>query len=219
MLHRVSSLIDDGSRRASARIRVVCSTLLFMLSPLSAGAQQAPPKAPFVRPPAKSDSVRADTVKPRPIRVARLASRLNPPVTPSRAFLLSLALPGLGQSRLDRGVSGALFSGVELAAIAMLRRSSADLNEAKRYQTDSLPVSFTVSGSALVPTAFAPNGFTADLIRTRRLHREDWLALLAFNHLISAADAFVSAQLWDVPVRLSLSPGPDGAMIVASIRW
>jgi hypothetical protein len=152
-------------------------------------------------------------------RVQRLASRLNPPVTPGRAFLLSLALPGLGQSRLDRGVSGALFSGVELAAIAMLRRSSADLDEAKRYQTDSLPVSWNVSGSSLVPTAYAPNGFTADLVRTRRLHREDWLALLAFNHLISAADAFVSAQLWDVPVRLSVMPGPDGAMIVASLRW
>jgi hypothetical protein len=200
--------------------RGVCAIAWLTVLSSAGRAQQAPPKSPTARPTsAKMDSARSDTVKPRPSRAPRLASRLNPPVTPGRAFLLSLALPGLGQSRLDRGVSGALFSGVELAAIAMLRRSSADLDEAKRYQTDSLPVSWTVSGSSLVPTAYAPNGFTADLVRTRRLHREDWLALLAFNHLISAADAFVSAQLWDVPVRLSVMPSADGAMIVATVRW
>jgi len=212
--------VRSPGARSSVGARFCCAMALCAIAPLAGRAQQAPLKPPAVRPVnTKSDSSRADSIKPRPQRAPRLASRLTPPVTPGRAFLLSLALPGLGQSRLDRGVSGALFSGVELAAIAMLRRSSADLDEAKRYQTDSLPVSWTVSGSSLVPTAYAPNGYTADLVRTRRLHREDWLALLAFNHLISAADAFVSAQLWDVPVRLSVMPSPDGAMIVATIRW
>ncbi len=163
--------------------------------------------------------VRTDTIKSAPAR-PRLLSRMNPPITPRRAFLYSLALPGFGQSRLDRGVSGALFSGVELSALAMLRRSNADLREARRYLGDSLPATFVVSGNTLRPTGFGPNEYTADLVRTRRLHAEDWLAVIAFNHLLSGADAFVSAQLWDVPVRMSAVPRADGGvMFVAAIRW
>ncbi len=161
-----------------------------------------------------------DSVRTRVPRAPALLTRLTPPVTPKRAFLYSLALPGFGQSRLDRGVSGALFSGVELSAIAMLRHATVDLRDARRYLGDSLPVTFTVNGTTAIPVSNAPNGYTADLIRTRRLHVEDWLAVLAFNHLIAGADAFVSAQLWDVPVRMSAIPRPDGgAWLVATIRW
>ena len=38
--------------------------------------------------------------------------RFTPPLTPKRAFLYSSLLPGFGQSRLDRGTSGALFSSI-----------------------------------------------------------------------------------------------------------
>ncbi len=163
----------------------------------------------------------ADTarVTSKPDRGPKLVTRLTPPVTPKQAFLYSLALPGFGQSRLDRGVSGALFAGVELTAITMWRRSSADLREARRYLGDSLPVTFTVNGSARTPSARGPNAYTADLVRTRRLHVEDWLAVLAFNHLLSGAEAFVSAQLWDVPVKIAAIPRPEGAMLVATLRW
>lgn len=168
-----------------------------------------------VRIKAKPDSVRT----PAP-RAPALLTRLTPPITPKRAFLFSLALPGFGQSRLDRGVSGALFSAVELSAIALVRQATVDLREARRYLGDSLPVTFTVNGTTTTPGAYAPNGYTADLVRTRRLHVEDWMAVLAFNHLIAGADAFVSAQLWDVPVRMSAIPRPDGgALLVATIRW
>ena len=162
---------------------------------------------------------RTDSAVAVPARVQKPITRLTPPISPKRAFLYSLALPGFGQSRLDRGVSGALFSGVELGAIAMLRRSSADLRESRRYLGDSLPTTFVVSGSGLTPTNFGNNAYDADLIRTRRLHVEDWLAVLAFNHLLAGADAFVSAQLWDVPVKLAAIPRPDGALLVATIRW
>ncbi len=167
-----------------------------------------------------ADSAKAATARaPRVPRAPALITRLAPPITPKRAFLYSLALPGFGQSRLDRGVSGALFSGVELSAITMLRRSSADLREARRYLSDSLPITFNANGTTATPVGRSPNAYTADLIRTRRLHVEDWLAVLAFNHLLSGADAFVSAQLWDVPVKLAALPRPDGAVLVATIRW
>ena len=34
---------------------------------------------------------------------------------------------------------------------------------------------------------------------------EDWIALLVFNHLVSGADAFVAAHLWDLPAQVSTS--------------
>ncbi|MBU6365858.1 MAG: hypothetical protein KJT01_06570 [Gemmatimonadetes bacterium] len=133
--------------------------------------------------------------------------------------MYSLGLPGLGQSRLQRGTAGALFASVELAAIVMVRRSSADLREARRYRADSLPAQFTVQGTTLAGSGTVPVRFSADLERTRRLHVEDWIAVVAFNHLLAGADAFVSAQLWDMPVRLSAAPSRGGATVVASIPF
>ena len=161
---------------------------------------------------------RADSVAPK-VPVARIPSRLSPPISPRRAFLYSLVLPGFGQSRLDRGTSGALFSSIELAALVMVRRSKADLREVNRYRIDTLPATFAVVNGVFRATGTTTNRFTPDLERTRRLHVEDWLAVLAFNHLFCAADAFVAAQLWDVPVTLSATPRRDGAMIMATLRW
>jgi len=168
-----------------------------------------------------SSRVRTDgAVAPSALpRVPGAASRLSPPISARRAFLYSLALPGFGQSRLDRGTSGALFSSIELAALVMVRRSSADVREAKRYRIDTLPAEFTVASGLFVPSGRVTNRFTRDLQRARRLHVEDWLAVLAFNHLFAAADAFVAAQLWDVPVSLSARPTPGGGAVVATVHW
>ena len=197
-----------GRVRASFTL-TLCATALLSTSSARVAAQQVD----SARVKAKPDAVRAP-------RAPALLTRLTPPVTPKRAFLYSLALPGFGQSRLDRGVSGAVFSGVELSAIAMLRHATVDLREARRYLGDSLAVTFTVNGTTATPLSYGPNAYTADLIRTRRLHVEDWMAVLAFNHLLAGADAFVSAQLWDVPVKMAAVPRPDGGvLVVATIRW
>jgi len=146
--------------------------------------------------------------------------RFTPPVTPRRAFVYSAIVPGLGQARLDRGSSGALFAAVELAAVVMVRRSSADLREARRYRTDTLATNFNVGpGGTLTPVERVTGRYDADLVRTRRLHVEDWLAALAFNHLFSGADAFVAAQLWDMPLRVTAAPSPNGTVFVASLRF
>lgn len=154
---------------------------------------------------------------PAPLAVR---GRFTPPITPRRAFIYSAILPGLGQSRLDRGSSGALFAAVELAAVVMVRRSDADLREARRYGSDTLPTNFNVgSGGTLTPVEPVAGRYDADLVRTRRLHVEDWLAALAFNHLFAGADAFVAAQLWDLPVRLTAAPSPNGPLVVATLRF
>jgi hypothetical protein len=150
-------------------------------------------------------------------RAAGLPGRFIPPLTPRRAFLYSALLPGLGQSRLDRGSSGALFAAVELSALVMVRRSGADLREARRFRRDSLPATFLVSGEKLISQGTLVTRYDEDLVRTRRLHVEDWLAVIAFNHLFAGADAFVAAQLWDVPVKLSAAPLRGGPLFVATI--
>ncbi|MBL0890616.1 MAG: hypothetical protein IBJ19_08380 [Gemmatimonadaceae bacterium] len=182
------------------------------------------PASAFAQGRADSTRVAPPATQPQPAAVGARPSSASAlldkaPLTPKRAFLYSLALPGLGQSRLDRGTSGALFASVELTALVMLRRVNADLREAKAYRTDSLPTNFTPAGDTVRAVARAPGKYTADLIRTRRLHLEDWLAVVAFNHLFSGADAFVSAQLFDMPVQLSAVPAANGPWFVASIRF
>ncbi len=174
------------------------------------------------------DSTRRDTVAVRPVivlpdstRLRRQSAVVRAPLSPRRAFLYSFAIPGLAQSRLERATSGALFAGVEMAAFAMLRRSMSDVREVRRQGNDSVPGNFTVNPGtgALVAGLRVPPRFEAGLERTRQLHVEDWIAAIAFNHLISAADAFVSAQLWDVPTRVTLIPSPHGLTLAATVRF
>lgn len=175
-----------------------------------------------------STRVRPDSTAPAPQTTGPVATpvspasrgRFTPPITPRRAFLYSAMLPGLGQSRLDRGSSGALFAAVELSALVMVRRSAADLREARRFRTDTLPDNFTVGPNGTLTKAGDLIGrYDSDLVRTRRLHVEDWLAVIAFNHLFAGADAFVSAQLWDLPVSLTAAPSMNGPLFVATLRF
>ena len=165
------------------------------------------------------DSVSAKQAPPSVVKPLTQRGRFTPPLTPKRAFMYSSLLPGLGQSRLDHGTSGALFASIELAAIVMMRRSQMDLREARRYQIDTLPNQYLVAGDSVIKNGVFTNRFTRDLVRTRRLHVEDWMAVVAFNHLFAGADAFVSAQLWDVLVELSAYPRPSGAVFAATIRF
>lgn len=166
------------------------------------------------------DSAKVPTTRPATSRpVGTVVGRFTPPITPRRAFVYSAMLPGFGQSKLDRGSSGALFAAVELAALVMVRRSFADLREARRFRADSLPSNFTVDGDTVVRAGLLATRYDEDLIRTRRLHVEDWLAVIAFNHLFSGADAFVAAQLWDVPLKVSALPSRRGTFLVATIAF
>lgn len=172
-------------------------------------------------PPAKRDSVTKVVPRaPLPIRSAIVPALRPPPITPKRAFLYSLMIPGLGQSRLDRGTAGALFAAVELGSWAMVRKSGTDLRVARRYSQDSLANNYLVGADGkLTKVGTFTSEFPTELISTRRLHREDWLAALLFNHLIAGADAFVAAQLWDVNRTVTVKPYRDGAALVATIHW
>jgi hypothetical protein len=154
---------------------------------------------------------------------------IAPPITPRRAFFYSLAIPGLGQARLDRPLVGAGFFLVEAFAIGVLHRSVDDLRLARAYQRDSIPLRYAVNpetGTAQldsrgnpVVAAWEPAYYSPALTRARRLQVEDWSAVLVFNHLIAGAEAFVAAQLWDLPqhVKLRALPTRMGAGIGATV--
>jgi hypothetical protein len=157
------------------------------------------------------DSARAsDTTGAKP--------ELQPPLSPRRAFTYSLLLPGYAQSILGRGRAGTFQMAFEAVALVMIRQSAADIREAKRAVADSIPVSF-VDATGAVKARFERTAFPTSLIRSRRSHLEDWIAVLIANHLFSAADGYVAALLWDLPTEIAVSAAPHAAELAVRVYW
>lgn len=189
---------------------------LCLLAPLPALSQAVPEPAGVVRL-ATPDSAPAAPVLQ------------GPPISPRRAFLTSLLLPGVGQAQLDRPYAGGVFLLVEAVALVLIQRSVEDLRIAQRFAGDSVPLRYQVDpitgvvarntdGEPIV-AEWRANRYTESWVRTRRLHLEDWTALLLFNHLFAGADAFVAAQLWDLPDKVGLRQTPFGPALVATFRF
>ena len=162
----------------------------------------------------RADSARAAVSRATADTTAR--KRPKPPLSPRRAFLYSLALPGYSQSVLNRPTAGALFMLTESIALVMLRESSAGLRQARRFRTDSLVViGYEPSGTPITQVS----AFNERLIDIRRGHVEDWIAFIVANHLFAAADAYVGAHLWDLPTPISVESRRDGAALAARVHW
>ena len=227
----------------SARSAAWCAAAALALGGAArvAGAQARPPAGAPARVPG-GDSTRSDTaaaarrpvgvptgargdsaVGPRRTRAAAVPRPgLRPPISPRRALVSSLLVPGLGQGRLQRPTAAAFFVAIELTAITMARKSGASMRAARALRTDTLPQSFPVDtlGVPQRPTDVRTPDAIDELVRARRLHREDWFAVLAFNHLIAGAEAYVSANLWDLPAQISARPTERGtAALVVSVAW
>ena len=163
----------------------------------------------------RTDSARVAPARPPAVdTVARPVPR--PPLSPRRAFLYSLLLPGYSQSVLGRPTAGAIFVLSESIALAMLRESKADLDEARRLRTDSLVViGFEPNGTAIL----AASPYNDELVNVRRGHVEDWVAFIIANHLFAAADGYVGAHLWDLPSQISVRQTRGGTVLAARLRW
>ena len=128
-----------------------------------------------------------------------------------------------GQAKLDRAWTGALFMGVEVLALSRWEQAARDLKYAQTHRQDSIALyDSVVNGVVQINDTtgkpieiFAYNPYSSTRVGARKLHVEDWIAVVIFNHLISGADAFVEAQLWDLPSRISAFRGPDGSTVVA----
>ncbi len=110
--------------------------------------------------------------------------RFEPPVSPMGAMWRSLLVPGWGQSVLERRGTGAWFIFFEGLALTMTIKSVHQLH----YQ----------------------EAIGAATVEAKRQEVQDWAVLLAFNHLVAGAEAFVSAHLWDFPGDLTSTVLPSG---------
>jgi hypothetical protein len=161
------------------------AALLLLLAIASPLVAQNPPL------PAAPDTVRSarhDTTRLRPDSVAARPQhpdsvRPVAPITPGGAFLRSLILPGWGQARLQRNVTAGVFLTFEGIAATMVWKANWQLDYARAR---------------------------GKYVTSHAQEREDWIALLIFNHLIAAAEAYVSSHLYDFPEGLKVQALPRG---------
>jgi hypothetical protein len=166
------------------------------------------------------------TSAPAQVDTTARPARFNPadtvhsPITPKRAFLLSLIAPGSAQNILGRHRAAVALVGVEAMSIAMIRESGADLREARGQLGDTLVLSYVdASGNKLPAPILERRRFETVEVQSRRSHVEDWVALLIANHLFAACDAFVAASLWDVHAHVTLDGTPSHLRLVTRIPW
>ena len=116
--------------------------------------------------------------------VATSADTLYPkaPTSPMGAFWRSLLIPGWGQAKLNRKLTGALFVAWEGVTLGMSIKTSHELSYLRAVQSGK--------------------------VKSKERERQDWLVLLGFNHLFSAIEAYVSSHLWDFPADLEINAAP-----------
>jgi hypothetical protein len=144
-------------------------------------AQNLPHPAAPAPAPAAADSLRRDTTAQRPTRGDSV--RPVPPITPGGAFLRSLIIPGWGQARLGRNVTGGIFLLWEGVCETMVWKTVWQLNYARER---------------------------GKFVASHTQEREDWIVMLVFNHLLAGAEAYVSANLYDFPAALKVEALPGG---------
>ena len=177
------------------------------------------------------DSARAGiaTRQSQPSQPATSDTTRKPPMSPRRAFLTSLVLPGYAQTVFGRDRAALLFTVIEIGALGMARKAALDLAEAKGLPHDSVVTSYQIDPStglaALdpktglpIPETWETSRYTAARIKARRTHYEDWIAAIIFNHLFAGADAYVAANLWDFRTNIGVKATPRSGAIYASVR-
>jgi hypothetical protein len=115
-------------------------------------------------------------------------------ISPLNALWRSLLIPGWGQARLNRKLTGGLFVAWEGVTLGMTLKTRSELRYLRR------------TGSARAGD--------------KRQEHEDWVVLLAFNHLFAGLEAYVSAHLADFPgdLRFQAVPGGVGASVSLPVR-
>jgi hypothetical protein len=115
-------------------------------------------------------------------------------ISPINALWRSLLIPGWGQARLNRKLAGGIFLAWEGVTLGMSLKTRRELRYLRRSES--------ARGN------------------DKRQEHEDWLVLLAFNHLFAGLEAYVSAHLADFPgdLRFQAVPGGAGAALSIPIR-
>lgn len=186
-----------------------CTWLLLAAAAIAAGASSHA-RAQAADTAVATAVARVDTVAGR--------QEFRPPLSPGRAFLYSLVLPGSAQAVLGRGRTGALIMAFESVALVMIRESALGLREARRNVADSVIVGY-VDAQGQPAVRYERTPFSQALIRTRQEQLEDWIAVMVGNHLFSALDAFVAAHLWDVPLEVTVRTEARTRGLALRLYW
>jgi hypothetical protein len=104
------------------------------------------------------------------------------PTSPMGALWRSLLVPGWGQAKLNRKLTGAIFIAWEGVTLGMSIKTSHELSYLRATRSSR--------------------------IQAKEKERQDWLVLLGFNHLFSGVEAYVSSHLWDFPGDLEIRAAP-----------
>jgi hypothetical protein len=130
----------------------------------------------------------------RPATVVKPDTSSRRYISPLNALWRSLLIPGWGQARLNRKLAGGMLVGWEGVTLGMTLKTRTELRYLRRV------------GSARA--------------NDKRQEHEDWIVLLAFNHLFAGLEAYVSAHLADFPgdLRFEAVPGGVGASVSLPIR-
>jgi hypothetical protein len=110
----------------------------------------------------------------------------RPTVKPMGAFFRSLAVPGWGQAKLNRRLTGGILVAWEGVTLGMTLKTSHEFHYLRRVND---------------PRADAKKG-----------ELQDWIVLLVFNHLFAGLEAYVSAHLRDFPGDVRIRPLPAGRL-------
>lgn len=124
------------------------------------------------------------------------AEARKPPVSAGGAFLRSLVIPGWAQAELGHESRGAFYFLAETFSLFMIARTQIRLDHAER----TLPAD-------------------DDIISSRKQQREDWIALAIFWAFFSAADGWVSVQLYGFDEVTGVRPGETAFSVGWSIPF
>jgi hypothetical protein len=114
---------------------------------------------------------------------------------PMQAFFQSLLIPGWSQARLDRKLTATIFVGWEGVTLGMALKAADELRYLRRIGADSVRID------------------------GKSREKQDWLVLLAFNHLFSGLEAYVGSQLQDFPADVRIRAAPRGIGFEASVPF
>jgi hypothetical protein len=170
--------------------RSLAGVLLLVAAPVALPPRAAAQDSTAVRPGVAAPSADTTSIAHATTAADSLALRTSP----MNAFWRSFLLPGWGQAKLGRKLTGGIFVAWEGVTLAMSLKTRHELAYLRR----------TNSGRA----------------DDKRGEHEDWLVLLGFNHLFAGLEAYVSGHLSDFPgdLKLQAVPGGIGAAISVPIR-
>jgi hypothetical protein len=170
--------------------RSLAGVLLLVAAPVAVPPCAVAQDSTAVRPRAAAPSADSTSIA----HAATAADSLALRTSPMNAFWRSFLLPGWGQAKLGRRLTGGIFIAWEGTTLAMSLKTRHELAYLRR----------TNSGRA----------------DDKRREHEDWLVLLGFNHLFAGLEAYVSGHLSDFPgdLRLQAVPGGIGAAVSVPIQ-